>query len=297
VRIVGRWEISNGKTVFRDLKVTDANGYYKLTAPFELAEYISLSIFTPDGVPGQGSYEHMRVRGSRTEVDFVVKRKETCAEIWPKKFARMGGKHPGFQPVPVPEGWDHLRLLQALHKHLEKQGKAKLYSCRATLKDNVIQLSFNTRKYNIIRPGNAKRTGMQRNNDRGIGPEPDGLILTVHLSKTAGQFVRPHIIDRSPWTGFISQVYLSDIKLYLNVDIQYGTRINKKLLTDMCAPTCWLKAIFSAANVNGLDKVSQINSLIKDSLNITKTGVSERKAYIKLVELGATPYQIKSGRG
>lgn len=285
VKIVGRWEIGVGN-VFRDLRVTDENGYYELTAPFELARYICLSIFTPDGTPAQGSYEHIGVMGPRTDVDFVVKRREVHAAIWPKKFARMGGKHPDFQPVSVPEDWDYLRLLQALYKHLETQGKTKLPGSRVNLKDDVIQLYFKTRQYNIIRPGNAKRTGMQHNNDRGIGPEPDGLILTVHLSKTAGQFDRPHIIDRSPWTGFISQVYLPDIKLYLNVDIQYGTRINKKLLTDMCAPTCWLKAIFSTTSVNGLDKVSQIDFLINSCLKVTKNGVSERKAYMGKLELG-----------
>jgi len=251
VKIVGRWE--RGGNVFRDLRVTDENGYYELTAPFELARYICLSIFTPDGTPAQGSYEHVRVMGPRTDVDFVVKRREIHAAIWPKKFARMGGNHPDFQPVSVPEGWDYLRLLQALYKHLETQCKAKLPDCRATLKDEVIKLSFNTREYNIIRPGNAKRTGMQRNNDRGIGPEPDGLILTVHFSKTAGQFDRPYIIDRSPWTGFISQVYLPDIKLYLNVDIQYGTGINEKLLTDLCAPNSWLKTIFKNFNEKNLE--------------------------------------------
>ncbi len=246
VKIVGRWEIAEGN-VFRDLKVTDENGYYKLTAPFELAEYIGLSIFTPDGVPAQGSYEHMRVRGSRTDIDFVVKRKEAHAAIWPQRFARMGGKHPGFQPVPVPKGWNQTRLLEALYKYLKAQGEAKLPGCRATLKNDVIELSSNTCNYNVIRPGNAKRTGMQRNNDRGIGPEPDGLILTVHLSNATDQFDRPHIIDRSPWTGFVSQVYMPDIKLYLKMDIQYGTRLDKQLLTDLCAPTRWLKAIFATS--------------------------------------------------
>ncbi len=264
VKIVGRWEIVGGN-VFRDLRVTDENGYYELTAPFELARYIGLSIFTPDGTPAQGSYEHIGVMGPRTDVDFVVKRREIHAAIWPKKFARMGGKHPDFQPVPVPEGWDYLRLLQALYKHLETRCKAKHHDCRANLKDEVIKLSFNTRDYNIIRPGNAKRTGMQRGNDRGIGPEPDGLILTVRFSKTAGQFNRPYIIDRSPWTGFISQVYLPDIKLYLNVDIQYGTGINEKLLTDLCAPTSWLKTIFNNFNEGTLEQEAWGDAVEKGS--------------------------------
>ncbi len=253
VKIVGRWEIRGGN-VFRDLRVSDENGFYELAAPFKLARYISLSIFTPDGTPAQGSYEHIGVMGPRTDVDFVVKRREIHASIWPKKFARMGGKHPGFQPVPVPEGWSQTRLLETLYKYLKAQGETKLPGCIVDLKDGIIQLSHNTRDYNIIRPGNAKRTGMQRGNDRGIGPEPDGLILTVHLSDAAGQFDRPHIIDRSPWTGFISQVYLPDIKLYLNVDIQYGTGINEKLLTDLCAPTSWLKTIFNNFNERTLEQ-------------------------------------------
>lgn len=264
VKIVGRWEMGGGN-VFRDLRVTNEIGYYELAAPFELARYIGLSIFTPEGTPAQGSYQHMRVMGPRTDVDFVVKRREIHAAIWPKKFARLGGKHPDFQPVPVPEGWDYLRLLQALYKHLEIQCKAKFPDYRATLKDEVIELSFNTRDYNIIRPGNAKRTGMRRNNDRGIGPEPDGLILTVHFSKIAGQFDRPHIVDRSPWTGFISQVYLPDIKLYLNVDIQYGTGINEKLLTDLCAPTSWLKTIFNNFNKKSLEQKAWGDAVEKGS--------------------------------
>ncbi|MHC4476351.1 MAG: HEAT repeat domain-containing protein, partial [Planctomycetota bacterium] len=250
VKIVGRWKKQAGKTVFGDVKLTDDNGRYELAAPFELAERIALSIFTPEGVPAHGSYEHVRVKGPSSDVDFVIKRREAHADIWPKELARKGDDHPNFQPVSVPQGWDRTRLLQALHQYFRAEGDAKLPGSSVSLKDDVIELAFKTRKYNIIRPGNAVTTGIQRGNDRRIGPLPNGLILTVTLSETASRYSLPQLIDRSPWTGFFTEVHLPDVKLYLVADIQYGTRISRQLLNSLCAPTHWLKTIFSTLDKN-----------------------------------------------
>ena len=43
---------------------------------------------------------------------------------------------------------------------------------------------------------------------------------------------------------------MPDVELYLNMDVQYGTTIDKSLLLELCAPTHWLEAILATSTDN-----------------------------------------------
>ncbi|MCH7559698.1 MAG: hypothetical protein IIB56_19915 [Planctomycetes bacterium] len=158
------------------------------------------------------------------------------------------GTHLDWQPVPIPKGWDRECLWKALCKHLRKEAETKLLGSKVKLKDGYINISFKARKYDLPSPqindGPWKRSPPPK-----MIPESDGLILSVRFEKAVDQIARPQLVNREHWTTFFGDVYLPDIKLYLNVNVDYGHETDKRLLEELCVPNRWLRAIFAGAKV------------------------------------------------
>jgi len=74
IRVYARWEVTGGKTVFRDVTITDDHGRYTLAAPFEVATYVGIiGPVGPDFVQPRKS--RLNVKAGRSDVDFVLKKK------------------------------------------------------------------------------------------------------------------------------------------------------------------------------------------------------------------------------
>lgn len=171
------------------------------------------------------------------------------AAIWPpKSLLSDRGTHLDWQPVPIPKGWDRECLWKALCKHLRKEAETKLLGSKVKLKDGYINISFKARKYDLPLP-QINDDPWKRSPPPKMIPESDGLILSVRFEKAVDQTVRPQLVNRERWTTFFGDVYLPDIKLYLNVNVDYGRETDKRLLEELCAPNRWLRAIFAGAKV------------------------------------------------
>lgn len=165
------------------------------------------------------------------------------AEWPPKELLTPQGNHPDWQSVPVPQGWDRRRLDRALREHLKELAATTLPGSKVEQDPDRIRILCKTRMHDTLRRS-SKGYNSPLVPRRELGPESDGLILDVWLTEHMGQLERPALLDRPPWKAFCGQLYLPDIKLYLNVNVDYGSQTDIQLLAQLCAPTRWLKAIF-----------------------------------------------------
>ncbi|MHC4192996.1 MAG: hypothetical protein ACYSP9_02330 [Planctomycetota bacterium] len=163
---------------------------------------------------------------------------------WPlEEIFSNGTKHPDWQPVPVPKGWNRNYLQKALCKHLKEQAASKFPGSNVELKHGYINISFKTHKYDL--PAPQIENGRKSWRPPKVGPAPDGFILSVGFEDGVGQLVRPQKLKDLPWTILLApDIYLPELKLHLPVTIQYGSETRRRPLAELCAPTRWLKSIF-----------------------------------------------------
>ena len=70
--------------------------------------------------------------------------------------------------------------------------------------------------------------------------------MGIWLSDEVDQIVRPQTLDRTYWKLYATRIYLPELKLYLNANINYGSKTDKKLLEKYMDLASWLENI--AAN-------------------------------------------------
>jgi len=74
--IMASWKSPDGRAEFDDFAVVDTDGRYTLSAPFPEASYVGISATGPHPNPHRG------VKGGRTDVDFVIRKKPKQDPGW-----------------------------------------------------------------------------------------------------------------------------------------------------------------------------------------------------------------------
>jgi len=91
ITIAARWEVMGGKTVFRDVSVTDDHGRYTLAAPFEVATWVGIvGPVRPDLVLPRKLRPN--VKAGSSDVDFVLKRKISREDLAADAFNKLSAE-------------------------------------------------------------------------------------------------------------------------------------------------------------------------------------------------------------
>jgi len=86
--VAARWEVMGGKTVFRDVGITDDNGRYTLAAPFEVATLVAIAgPIGPDFI--QPRRARLNVRAGSSDADFVLWTKTGRAAVIANAFKEL----------------------------------------------------------------------------------------------------------------------------------------------------------------------------------------------------------------
>lgn len=88
ITIAAGWEVMGGKTVFRDVSITDDHGRYTLTAPFEVATWVGIAgPVRPDLVPP--GRLRPNVKAGSSDADFVLERKISREDLAADAFNKL----------------------------------------------------------------------------------------------------------------------------------------------------------------------------------------------------------------
>jgi hypothetical protein len=85
------------------------------------------------------------------------------------------------------------------------------------------------------------------------GPQPDGLILDIWLDEQVGQLARPQLLDRTYWKLYATELYLPEMKLYLEANINYGADIDKDVLVKYMDLAGWMDDIAGTTEKSDTD--------------------------------------------
>jgi hypothetical protein len=142
----------------------------------------------------------------------------------------------------VPDDWSKNILREKLTTFLRVKIKHDFNDLTISTKDDVINLAYHSREYNVERP-ESKALTAKKVLRKETGPQPDGLILDVWLDEHVGQLERPQLLDMTYWKLYATELYLPEMKLYLYANINYGAKINKDVLTKYMNLAGWMDDI------------------------------------------------------
>ena len=147
---------------------------------------------------------------------------------------------PATETLTVPADWDEQDALRAFARGLKHLSAKLLPKHTFTFKegeDGQIRIAWKTQEYRLTVP--SKKSGDTEVVDA-TGPAADGLILTVRVEKEPDQADRPQTLEHAGyWKTDLKQVQLVPLKTYLKYNLDYGPKVEKKLLTTFSSPRVW----------------------------------------------------------
>lgn len=163
----------------------------------------------------------------------------------------------------VPDEWSENILREKLTAYLRTKMEQDFNDVTTSTKNGGIHLAYHTKEYHFEAPSDKSleadvkpyKAEMVPRNE--TGPQSDGLILDIWLNEQVGQLVRPQLLDRTYWKLYLTELYLPELKLYLDANINYGADINKDVLARYMDIADWMDDIAGTkertnADSNGL---------------------------------------------
>jgi beta-lactamase regulating signal transducer with metallopeptidase domain len=130
--------------------------------------------------------------------------------------------------VSIPSDWDKKRLQSALINFLKDQTRILLPESTFEANDGQIKISYHTQEFVIVE--NANMSGTVKEQRRVIGPEPDGLMVSVWMNDQKGQVGRPQTITQGSWKVYLAEVYIPNLKTYVQANVSYGPKTDISIL-------------------------------------------------------------------
>ena len=149
----------------------------------------------------------------------------------------------------VPVNWSENILRQKLTTYLRKKMEHDFNDITTSTKDGGIHLAYHTKEYHIERPSDKSlEADVNRYKAETVprtetGPQSDGLILDIWLNEQVGQLERPQLLDRTYWKLYAAELYLPEMKLYIEANINYGADVDKNTLTKYRDLARWMDNI------------------------------------------------------
>ena len=167
----------------------------------------------------------------------------------------------------VPDDWTKNILRAKFMTYLKTKMESDFNNVTSSIKDDGIHLAYNTRKYDVNRP--ASKSGVKMITRTETGPEPDGLILDIWLTEQMGQLRRPQLLDRTYWKLYATELYLPEMKLYIEANINYGADVEKNTLTKYKDPAGWMDDITGIkASSDAVSNESSLPDYVKEVLQV-----------------------------
>lgn len=174
-----------------------------------------------------------------------------------------------FTPIwtNIPKNWTQNILREKLTVYLRTKMERDFNDVTISTADNGIHLAYHTRKYEVERPTSKIGDKMEMRTE--TGPEPDGLILDIWLTEQMGQLMRPQLLDMTYWKLYATELYLPEMKLYIEANINYGANINNDVLAKYMDLAGWMDDIAGIKTSSDTDSnESSLPEYVKEVLQV-----------------------------